>query len=220
MDTGIHFREKKELTTSTCEPLAMKRLIPISSSNSRLKVSRCSLYRNGCNTTSENTVLCPKAKIIFFGLFNNQYHTIYSQENKKICSFLKKSISNEDVECLEGGKWKYLKDFLSETKIIILNGLIRPSFESLLVDEFLYHGKVVVSTHSEDLSLDNSYLNIINFVNFYEDIPSLVNNLLINPETIRNQSIQSTEFIKNQIQSSDLICEALVGLLRNIRSPH
>ena len=66
-----------------------------------------------------------------------------------MCLTLKNKLSNEIVECLEGGKWRYLNDFLVETKIIILNGLITPSVESLLVDQFLYKGKIVISTHSE-----------------------------------------------------------------------
>lgn len=204
VDTGVHFREKRESSILRCEPLNIKQIIEDPNTQSGYKVGRCSLYRNGCSTTSNNSLLpCPKSKVIFFGVFG--FQTSKLQENRKLCFQLKTLLPKGTVECLEGGQWRYLRDYLSETEIIVLNGLIRPSMESHFADQFLYHGKVIISTHSEDLTLDNSYHNIINFVNSPEKIPPLIIDLLNNPEIIKNQSIQASNFIKDQVVISLLL---------------
>jgi hypothetical protein len=55
------------------------------------------------------------------------------------------------VECYDGGRGVYLRELIKETKIVILLGLLRPTVEAHLVDNHLYHGKVVIATHSEGL---------------------------------------------------------------------
>jgi hypothetical protein len=130
-----------------------RKLIPTVLPDPKLKPTTCEIKPKFC-VQSTSTAACPQSEIVFFAQnFDVESETKESDRKlvdpKTLCLKFHKNIEGK-VGCFSRGEWfgGYLSSLLSSTSIVILLGFLQPVHESHHVDMLLYHGLVVVSTHS------------------------------------------------------------------------
>jgi hypothetical protein len=92
---------------------------------------------------------------------------------------------NGQVGCYSGGSWAddSLVELLSSTSIVILMEFTQPRFDTHLVDTLLFHGMVVVSTHSHGLLLTSQLLSLSPSLSLSVSL-SLSLSLSLSPKTL------------------------------------
>jgi hypothetical protein len=225
IDSGNYFhmryryREKSEgkgkgelqlIQQGKCRRISLTTVLPIAAvattdSKAKIRTTTCDLKPKTCQPTS---TACPQSEIVFFAQKFDLVEETSNKESKQkiidpknVCLKFHKNIQGK-VSCFSGGQWfgGYLSHLLSSTSIVILFGFLQPFHETHHVDMLLYHGLVVVSTHSLDLSLDRAYGDVVSFADSPSEIIEIVNRLQSNRTELTRRATEGKKFIQQKVR--------------------
>lgn len=138
------------LSKAKCKRRSIATVLP--DRDPKVKPTTCDVKPKPCAQPTSTS--CPQSEVVFFAQ-NFPVETEIKESDHKLidpktlCLKFHKNIEGK-VGCFSGGEWfgGSLPSLLSSTSIVILLGFLQPLHESHHVDMLLYHGLVVVSTHS------------------------------------------------------------------------